>query len=174
MPNLDEIKARRKKVPNTPWHTDQWGMYIWQTEQAEEGYAIADTHSADSAGGIVAVRGWGYLREKYGEEKAEQIQKDTAHFIANAPTDIDWLIQEVERLMEERKCLIESFAKSERFIIVQLGYALGWDKNADLELARQEIGVTTMDDYLSCVAGDHTAETLALTVRKKLQEHPHD
>ena len=100
MPNLDEIKARRGKVPRPPWHTDKWGMYIWQTEQAEDGYIVADTHSADSVGGIVAIRGWGYLKNKHGEEKAEQIQKHTADFIANAPTDIDWLVGEVERLQE--------------------------------------------------------------------------
>lgn len=152
MPNLQEIKERRGKMKGTPWKQGHLRAYHVETK---EGYRIVETWQERHEGFEVFER------------------NDKAEFIANAPTDIDWLVQEVEKLWEENKRLIKVFSDSDKFIVVQLGYALGWNKGVDLELANKEVGVETMDDYLYCVAGNHTAETLAMTVRA-LMEHPND
>ena len=160
MPNLDEIKARRGSITQGVWEHQKNSMHSLPGAVNIGTKHIALCNYCEFPDDTVRVP----LEETHAN----------ADFIANAPSDIDWLVGEVERLREEKKRLIADFAKSDQFIVVQLGYALGWHKDVDLELARKEIGVETMDDYLFCVAGDHTAETMAMAVRDKMEEHRND
>ena len=74
MPNLDEIKARREKITPGEWVFEQ---------------SIFAEHSC------VGCSETGYaLFESNGENPDDLI------FCANAPSDIDWLVGEVERLQE--------------------------------------------------------------------------
>ena len=79
MPNLDEIKARRGKINGASW-------------KAVEGNSN-DIRSSVFAGNDLLATLSSWKRHEY------------ADFIANAPTDIDWLIGEVERLLAEVKAL---------------------------------------------------------------------
>ena len=79
MPNLDEIKARREKINGASW-------------KAVEGNSN-DIRSSVFAGNDLLATLSPWKRHEY------------ADFIANTPTDIDWLIAEVERLLTEVKAL---------------------------------------------------------------------
>ena len=79
MPNLDEIKARREKINGASW-------------KAVEGN-VNDIRSSVFAGDDLLATLSSWKRHEY------------ADFIANSPTDIDWLIGEVERLLTEVKAL---------------------------------------------------------------------
>lgn len=72
MPNLDEIKARREKINGASW-------------KAVEGNSN-DIRSSVFAGNDLLATLSSWKRHEY------------ADFIANTPTDIDWLVGEVERL----------------------------------------------------------------------------
>ena len=79
MPNLDEIKARREEINGASW-------------KAVEGNSN-DIRSSVFAGNDLLATLSPWKRHEY------------ADFIANASTDIDWLIAEVERMREEVSAL---------------------------------------------------------------------
>ena len=85
MPNLDEIKARRERITAGEWRTE-FG----------EAVKIRAKH-----GGYVAILGW--LKGPYGSmgRISNNEGEANAHFIANAPTDIDWLIDVYETAVFE-------------------------------------------------------------------------
>ena len=87
MPNLDEIKARREEINGASW-------------KAVEGNSN-DIRSSVFAGNDLLATLSSWKRHEY------------ADFIANAPTDIDWLIAEVERLLTEVKALKAEKAQAE-------------------------------------------------------------
>ena len=105
---MDHIETMLKSIPSFPWKSDKYGLYIWQKENATEGYVIADTHSGEEQGSILAIRGWGYLRKKYGEKEAEDIQKTTAKFVAESPEIVSMLLKSVKELTEKQKLLEET------------------------------------------------------------------
>ena len=118
MPNLDKIKARREKITPGKWRTE-FG----------EAVKIRAKH-----GGYVATLGW--LKGPYGSmgRISNNEGEANAHFIANAPTDIDWLIAEVERLKAEKA---QAEAEAEK-------------KQSHLEFLRAELA--TVNDILANIA----------------------
>ena len=109
MPNLDEIKARRGKINGASW-------------KAVEGNSN-DIRSSVFAGNDLLATLSSWKRHEY------------ADFIANAPTDIDWLIGEVERLLTEVKAeKAQAEAEAEK-------------KQSHLEFLRAELA--TVNDILA-------------------------
>lgn len=90
MNKLDEIRARCDAATPGPWyHFEAVGSVY-----AKYPYQHGDMNVAD-------IRGWGHLTGigccDYPAEKALQIQNGNAAFIANARTDIPYLLDRVEK-----------------------------------------------------------------------------
>lgn len=84
---INEIHERLDKIKFTPWKHDGLGIYIFGNDSSM----------------IAEIRGWGHLTGKLNlpHNEAVSIQSNTADFIAHAPEDIAFLLDEVER-QEER------------------------------------------------------------------------
>ncbi|MBL4753615.1 MAG: hypothetical protein JKY52_08505 [Flavobacteriales bacterium] len=100
MSKLDEIKDRLAKATPGPWATD--------TVDYSEGVTIRTVKTHRMEGGVysgiefpeVIISHGGRIDETYVE-----ISKDNATFITNSPSDIQYLLDEVDRLREELECI---------------------------------------------------------------------
>jgi hypothetical protein len=98
MDRLKEIKARLKDITPSPWTVNAQGNYIdVQTERDKR---------------LEQRRGWRhYLLEiqlhfDFRPKEYRQAKQD-AEFVAHAPEDVEWLINQVEYLRQQVKNVIE-------------------------------------------------------------------
>lgn len=91
-----EIRQRLESATPGPWEADVYGEYVWEAKHKSDGSMIAE------------MRGWGHLTgtQKLDDEAAAQVQLANAEFIANAPSDIAYLLERVEQLEKERNSAI--------------------------------------------------------------------
>jgi hypothetical protein len=97
--DLDQIKARRAAITPTPWG--------WADSETDEELDATDVASGEHSvylhgaewgddlerGSVVLPTDWRFVAHG-----VEEIERADAEFIAHAPTDIDQLVGEVERL----------------------------------------------------------------------------
>lgn len=92
MNNLEEIKGRRANINITPWRVDLQMEPTGWTDDMPDGAITISGHFKS----IASVPGPGYLGlTGRGEEDAD--------FIANAPSDIDFLVARIEELEKHQK-----------------------------------------------------------------------
>lgn len=90
---IEEIKARREKITPGPWESHLDGRQVNTIAQFNE--CRVKNWAGDRNRHICTLTDGEYCMYVHLHE-----QESNAQFIANAPTDIDWLIAEVERLTE--------------------------------------------------------------------------
>lgn len=120
MPNLQAIKARRGKITQGKWTYEPTLFDEYAFVCREDGYALFETSGGNH---------------------------DDLIFCANAPTDIDWLVQEVERLREALKAIDET-------LTIEIN-PNNYNESNVLELNNQAIEISAI-------------------VSGALQEHPND
>lgn len=96
---IDEIRKSLEEITPGPWEYDD-RAYIWEKGNLAAGSMVAE------------IRGWGYLTgvKQYSEDMALEIQNANGRFIANAPTYIEYLLEQIERLEKERDAAVERVA----------------------------------------------------------------
>lgn len=115
MTNLDEIKARRGKITQGKW----------EIPPDEDGFLDGSVNCGDKHIALC-----NYFESTFGNMNMSvtlEDQKNNTDFIANAPTDIDWLIGEVERLLTEVKSL--KTEKESMASVSTYKARVGWRRN---------------------------------------------
>lgn len=92
--DIEEIRDRRRKIDGAPWsylQNCQWvmGKSLGGCNKTMGEYRVAD------------IRGWGHLQYmgvERGDKVAQDMQDANGIFIANAPADIDFLLEVIEAM----------------------------------------------------------------------------
>lgn len=120
---IQEIENRLDKATEGPWNLE--GKEIWRR--------------GDGYGGEY-LEGHVWITDFTG------LNPNNAAFIANAPTDIDYLLSEVERLQEENKVMKEALEWTRKRFHEEWTYELGTGEIVDEILTKFDSALFRLKD----------------------------
>lgn len=113
---IEAIRERRKKIDGAPWKYENIGQTVF-------GFSRGGSSKQPSDYMVANIRGWGHLQymgKTRGDEHAAALQDANGEFIGHAPTDIDTLLAEIDRLRAE-------LASAKQHIALHAGDTLSLD-----------------------------------------------